>query len=258
MSDFLIAKNRVGFIDGTLPKPAEDAQDYKAWLRNDAIVKGWITTAMEKEIRNSVKYAMTARQIWEDLQERFGKESAPRAYELKRTLTTIRQDNQSVSAYYTMMRGIWDEIDSVSPPPTCTCNNCSCNLGKRLMESKEKEHIYEFLMGLDDSFGTIKTQILSTKPIPSLGTVYHSVSEDEQQKNISTTKKTVVEAAAYQIRTPPKIEVNYPENASVVRTLSVSTAIKADTRLMDVLKRSGILTGGKIDNEELQTIRRNR
>lgn len=157
MSDFLIAKNRAGFIDGTLPKPEEDAQDYKAWLRSDAIVKGWITIAMEKEIRNSVKYATTARQIWEDLQERFGKESAPRAYELKRTLTTIRQDNQSVSAYYTMMRGIWDEIDSVSPPPTCTCNNCSCNLGKRLMESKEKEHIYEFLMGLDDIFGTIKT-----------------------------------------------------------------------------------------------------
>lgn len=94
MSDFLIAKNMVGFINGTLPKPAEDAQEYRAWLHSDAIVKGWITSAMEKEIRNGVKYATTARQIWKDLQERFAKESAPGAYELKRTLTTMRQASQ--------------------------------------------------------------------------------------------------------------------------------------------------------------------
>ena len=43
-------------------------------------------------------------------------------------------------------------------------------------------------MGLDDNFGTIKTQILSTKPTPSLGIVYHLMDEDEQQKNINTAK----------------------------------------------------------------------
>lgn len=112
---------------------------------------------MEKDIRNNVKYATTAQEIWDDLEERFGKESAPRAYELKRELTTMRQDSASVSAYFTKMRSIWDKIQSVSPIPKCTCGKCTCNLGKRLMESKEKERIYEFLMGLDEAFGTLKT-----------------------------------------------------------------------------------------------------
>nr|GEW93844.1 putative NB-ARC [Tanacetum cinerariifolium] len=45
-----------------------------AWMRCDAIVKGWLTTPMEKEIHTSVKYANTATEIWKDLKERFGKE----------------------------------------------------------------------------------------------------------------------------------------------------------------------------------------
>ncbi|GKF42635.1 retrovirus-related pol polyprotein from transposon TNT 1-94 [Tanacetum coccineum] len=47
------------------------------------MIKGWLTTAMEKEIRGSVKYATSASEIWKDLQEWFRKESASRAYELK-------------------------------------------------------------------------------------------------------------------------------------------------------------------------------
>lgn len=55
---------------------------------------------MEKDIRLSVKYANTASEIWSDLEERFGKEGAPRAYELKQPLTTTRQQGSFVSSYY--------------------------------------------------------------------------------------------------------------------------------------------------------------
>nr|GFB14076.1 reverse transcriptase, RNA-dependent DNA polymerase, Gag-polypeptide of LTR copia-type [Tanacetum cinerariifolium] len=48
-------------------------------MRCDAMIKGWLTMAMDKEIRNSVKYAKLAMEIWEDLKERFRKESACKA-----------------------------------------------------------------------------------------------------------------------------------------------------------------------------------
>lgn len=38
---------------------------------------------MEKDIRASIKYAGKAKDIWEDLEERFEKESDPRAYKVK-------------------------------------------------------------------------------------------------------------------------------------------------------------------------------
>ncbi|GKA32670.1 putative retrotransposon copia-like protein [Tanacetum coccineum] len=109
MLNFLFAKNKAGFINGSIKKPEEKSSEFMPWMRCDAMIKGWLHTAMEKEIRSSVKYAMTAREIWVDLKERFGKVSAPRAYELKRSLTFTKQDGTSVSAYYTKLRGIWDK-----------------------------------------------------------------------------------------------------------------------------------------------------
>ncbi|GKB07893.1 putative reverse transcriptase domain-containing protein [Tanacetum coccineum] len=53
---------------------------------------------MEKEIHNNVKYAKTTTAIWKDLKERFGKESAPKAYELKQSLNTTRQDGNLIGA----------------------------------------------------------------------------------------------------------------------------------------------------------------
>ncbi|XP_071705311.1 uncharacterized protein [Rutidosis leptorrhynchoides] len=88
MMNFLFAKNKVGFVNGSLKKPNEDSEEYMSWMRCDAMVKEWLTTAMEKDIRSSVKYANSAYEIWNDLKERFAKESAPRAYELKQTLST--------------------------------------------------------------------------------------------------------------------------------------------------------------------------
>ncbi|KAJ9548466.1 hypothetical protein OSB04_021009 [Centaurea solstitialis] len=53
-----------------------------------------------KEIRGSVKYANSIGEIWSDLQERFGKESAPHEFELKQSMCNTRQDGMTVSTYY--------------------------------------------------------------------------------------------------------------------------------------------------------------
>ncbi|XP_022014939.1 uncharacterized protein LOC110914459 [Helianthus annuus] len=144
MLNFLFAKNKVGFVDGTLKKPEKTATEYMMWMRCDAMVKGWLTTAMEKDIRSSVRYASAASEICPDLRERLGKASAPRAYELKQMLSTTQQSGISVSSYYTKLRGIWDEIESVLPAPRCTCDGCACGVGKKMTELKEKERLYEF------------------------------------------------------------------------------------------------------------------
>ncbi|KAJ0436650.1 hypothetical protein HanHA300_Chr16g0593141 [Helianthus annuus] len=102
------------------------------WLRCDAMIKGWLTTSMDKEIRISVKYANSAEEIWKDLHERFGKDSAPRAYERKQLLTTTKQNGSSVSPYYTRLRTLWDEIGTVFSIPKCSCTGCTCGMSKKL------------------------------------------------------------------------------------------------------------------------------
>ena len=208
MLNFLFAKNKVGFIDGSIKKPEPASPTYMAWMRCDAMLKGWLNTAMEKEIRTSVKYAATAQEIWTDLKERFGKINAPRAYELKQSLVTIKQEGTSVSTYYTRLRSIWDEIQSVLPVPICSCNGCTCEIGKKLNNLKENERLYEFLLGLDSEFGTIRTQILAMQPTPSLGTAYHLVAEDEQQRTITGERRPTIDGAAFQAFVPKKKDHN--------------------------------------------------
>ncbi|XP_076920481.1 uncharacterized protein LOC143581614 [Bidens hawaiensis] len=69
MLNFLFAKNKVVFIDGTIKKPESNDPSYIAWIRCDAMIKGWLHTVMEKEIRTSVKYVASAQDIWADLKE---------------------------------------------------------------------------------------------------------------------------------------------------------------------------------------------
>ncbi|GJU79189.1 LTR copia-type gag-polypeptide [Tanacetum coccineum] len=95
MTNFLFAKNKIEFVDGTIKKPEKTSKDYMPWMRVDAMIKGWLTTVMEKNIQNNVKYAGTSSEIWSDLNERFGKESAPRAYELKQKIASTRQGGAS-------------------------------------------------------------------------------------------------------------------------------------------------------------------
>ncbi|XP_019198424.1 PREDICTED: uncharacterized protein LOC109192306 [Ipomoea nil] len=143
------------------------------------MVKGWLKSAMDKDMRNSVRYANTARDIWEDLEERFEKGSAPRAFEIRRAVVLLRQEKVYVSSYYTKLKSLWDETMAISPLPRCVCNGCTCNISKQLADMKENEQLYDFLMGLDEEFNVVKSQILSSKPTPSLSRAYHMVSEDE-------------------------------------------------------------------------------
>ncbi|XP_031106230.1 uncharacterized protein LOC116010873 [Ipomoea triloba] len=125
---------------------------------------------MDKDMRSSIRYANTARDIWEDLEERFGKGSAPRAFEIRRSVVFLKQEKASVSSYYAKLKSLWDEMMDISPLPRC------------------------------EEFSTVKSQILSAKPIPSLGRAYHMVSEDEQHRQISAAHKPMVEAAAFQMQ----------------------------------------------------------
>lgn len=53
MMNFLFAKNKVGFIDGSIQKRGKNSHDYMLWMQCDSTVKVWLTTMMEKDIRVS-------------------------------------------------------------------------------------------------------------------------------------------------------------------------------------------------------------
>lgn len=64
MTISLNAKNKLGFVDGTLKDSSPDsAGEYPTWSRCNDMVVAWIINTLEGKIGDSVLYYMTARAV---------------------------------------------------------------------------------------------------------------------------------------------------------------------------------------------------
>lgn len=59
----LSAKNKLGFIDGTLPAPATTDVAWNLWNRCNDMVTSWLLNSLSKSIADSVLYSKTAQDL---------------------------------------------------------------------------------------------------------------------------------------------------------------------------------------------------
>lgn len=121
MRTALSAKNKVSFIDGTLPVPESSSPDHPLWRRCNDMVKSWLVNSLSGEISDSVIYADNAVDIWKDLHERFSQGNAPRLFQLRKDITLCTQETLTVAGYFTKLKGYWDELSSLTVIPPCSC-----------------------------------------------------------------------------------------------------------------------------------------
>ena len=124
----LSTKNKLGFIDGSVVKPDVTAVDYKAWERCNDLVCSWLLNNLDDSIAQSVLYFKIAKDIWDDLEDRFGSTSMTQAFTLEQQLFELTQGSKSVSDYFTAIRSLWDALNDDDPNPYCICNKCTCNV----------------------------------------------------------------------------------------------------------------------------------
>ncbi|CAO2815840.1 unnamed protein product [Amaranthus hypochondriacus] len=99
------------------------------------MVIGWLIASLDRAVAKSVIYNKFASEIWSDLEERFGVSSSAQLYSLHEELSKISQESSmTITEYYTKVKSIWDEIDSISPFPACVCSDCTCSLTKKFLK----------------------------------------------------------------------------------------------------------------------------
>jgi transposase InsO family protein len=172
----LNSKNKLGFVNRSIEAPSEkaDPEGYATWSRCNDMVHSWIVNTLNPEIADSVIYYPTAHEVWEDLHERFSQSNAPRIFEIQRDIVYLRQEQLSVSAYYTKLKGLWDELASYSD----TTHGAQA----------DQQKLMQFLMGLNETYSAIRGQILLMNPLPSIRQAYSSVSQEEKQRLLSVTQ----------------------------------------------------------------------
>ncbi|KAL4302210.1 hypothetical protein GQ457_10G003950 [Hibiscus cannabinus] len=198
----LSAKNKIGFVDGSIVAPASTSTNFQAWTRANNLVNSWILNSVSKDISASLLYHSTVVAIWKDLEERFQQNNGPRIFQLKKKLSDLTQGSMNISIYYTQLKIIWDELASVKP--TCTCLQCSCGGLRKVLDDQQQELTMQFLMGLNETFANVRSQILLIDPMPSIAKVFSLVIQDENQRSIALHTPVVEAAFTVKAYAPPK------------------------------------------------------
>jgi len=198
----LDAKNKLSFVDGTLPRPDVSDRMFKIWSRCNSMVKAWLLNVVSKEIYDSILYYEDAVEMWNDLFSRFRVSNLPRKYQLEQSIHTLKQGNLDLSTYYTKKKTLWEQLANTR---VLTVRKCNCEHVKELMEEAETSRIIQFLMGLNDNFAHIRGQILNMKPRPNLTEIYNMLDQDESQRLVGSSSLSNP-AAAFQVQASPVIE----------------------------------------------------
>lgn len=170
----LTAKNKIGFINGSIKAPSavDQSAEHALWNRCNSMILSWLTHSVEPDLAKGVIHAKTAHQVWEDFKDQFSQKNAPAIYRIQKSLASISQGTMAASTYFTKIKGLWDELETYRTLPTC-------NQMKAHDEQREEDRLMQFLMGLNDTYSTVRTNILMMSPLPNVRQAYSLVIQDE-------------------------------------------------------------------------------
>ncbi|PWA42895.1 hypothetical protein CTI12_AA541250 [Artemisia annua] len=123
------------------------SQSYRAWRR--AIEIGLSTKRKFGFIRVSQLLGLlwlVILQVWSQLEKRFALSDGSRKYKLNKDRYDINQFGGSVSDYFTKMKCVWEELDSVNVLPSITMTPEISLFLTALNQQKRSKCCFSFLM----------------------------------------------------------------------------------------------------------------
>ena len=78
----LSAKNKLGFIDGTIKPLVNTDARFAVWQRCNNMVLSWILHSLNPDIASSVLYCTNASMVWNNLKDRFSQSNDSRIYQI--------------------------------------------------------------------------------------------------------------------------------------------------------------------------------
>jgi len=177
----LIIRNKLGFVSGTLKRPTDEEKGRK-WDRANAVVVSWLLSSVSDSLSSAHVLAKTATELWDELKETYQKIDGSVIYTTYQKINSLSQGSLSVSDYYNTLNGLWKEFDSLVNLSVCTCE-----ASKGFQSFSNQIKLMQFLMGLNDSYSQIRSNILMQDPLPTVKTAFSIMSSEESHKGNNQT-----------------------------------------------------------------------
>ncbi|KAF7832301.1 uncharacterized protein G2W53_014634 [Senna tora] len=198
----LKSKNKLGFMDGTCPKPTDESSDrFFQWSFADSTVTAWIVNSMSKDLAEVYVFTTSARRLWKTLEDKYGKAAKPQVFHIKKKLAAMKQNGDSLAIYSTKLEKYWEELNSLEPKIRCSTDHSSCYHSNKQHDDRDSSNqVMQFLMGLDDCYDTVVNNILMLEPTPSYNKVYAIVATVESKKEVLAEAVSSTEASALAVK----------------------------------------------------------
>jgi len=180
MQRALGVKNKLVFINGSVPIPNLEDLNCDAWERCNHLIHSWLINFVSPPIAQTLVFHENAIDVREELKERFAKVDHIRIASLRSSTNNLKQGSKSVLEYFTKMKTLWEELNSHRPMSNCTCLVvCRCESMCSARLHRIEDQVIQFLTGLNDNFNVIKSQVLLMDPLPTINKVYSLVVQEE-------------------------------------------------------------------------------
>lgn len=193
MTVSLSTKNKIGFVDGTIPRPLPNTVNSLAWNRCNSMVLSWLMHALDSEVAQSVLWMNVASEVWAELRQRYYQGDVFRICEVQEEIYTLKQGDVSITSYFTRLKGLWQELENYRPIPSCTCAvQCICQLLPTIKKYRDSDYVIRFLRGLNEQYSAVRSQIMLSKPLPDINTVFSMLIQQERQLNSEVQEPRVI------------------------------------------------------------------
>ena len=160
------------------------------------MVISWLVNVVVKDIGQSILFSANAPDAWLQLEQRFGDVDGTKVFRILRDLYVTSQNNLSVADYFTQIKKLWDDYNSMISIPHCNCclDCASLNAATKMIKDQQ---LMQFLVGLNDDYKVIRGGILMMKPLPSIDQVYQLIAQEEKQRSLSAFSQINNNVAAF-------------------------------------------------------------
>ncbi|GKB48718.1 ribonuclease H-like domain-containing protein, partial [Tanacetum coccineum] len=174
-------RNKTGFIDGSCRRSNVDEVLCRQWDRVNAVVLGWILNSITEELSLGQIFSKRATHVWEELKETYDKLDGSVTFNLHHKIHTMKQNGSTLADYYHNLNALWKQFYCLVELPRCTCHAAD-----DFKKHNQLMKLMQFLMGLDDSYMSIRSSILSRDPLPDVRNAYATISSEESHRVIAS------------------------------------------------------------------------
>ncbi|KAJ0843293.1 putative RNA-directed DNA polymerase [Helianthus annuus] len=197
----LQVKNKIGFIDGSCTKSKDNDVLAKQWDRCNSVVITWILNSVSEELYMGQVFSKLASEVWADLKETYDKIDGSVIFGLHQKINSLSQNGTSVSEYYHKLNTMWKQFDQMIQLPSCTCR-----ASKEFNDFSHMIKLMQFLMGLDDVYHPVRTNLLTSETLPSVKTAFSIISREESHRNSKNPLKDQTQNVGFVSKTNQSFE----------------------------------------------------